>query len=87
MAQHSHKYNIADDDAVHALVDKLTSGGTRQLRRDKLLRALDDATLQGFRSEGPAGILSRTADRLCGRAEALIAFRSREKLRSARTFG
>ena len=44
MAQHSHKYNIADDDAVRALVDKLTSGGTRQLRREKLLRALDDAT-------------------------------------------
>jgi hypothetical protein len=44
MAQHSHKYNIADDDAVRALVDKLTGGGTRQLRREKLLRALDDAT-------------------------------------------
>lgn len=44
MAQHSHKYNIGDDDAVSALVDKLTSGGTRQLRREKLLRALDDAT-------------------------------------------
>jgi hypothetical protein len=44
MAQHSHKYNIADDDALLALVDKLTSGGTRQLRREKLLRALDDAT-------------------------------------------
>lgn len=44
MAKHSHKYNIADDDAVRALLDKLTSGGTRQLRRDKLLLALDDAT-------------------------------------------
>ena len=44
MAQHSHKYGIADDDAVLALVDKLTSRGTHQLRRDKLLRALDDAT-------------------------------------------
>lgn len=44
MAQHSHKYSIADDDAVLALVDKLTRHGTHQLRRDKLLRALDDAT-------------------------------------------
>jgi hypothetical protein len=44
MARHSHKFTIADDDAVRALVDKLVTGGTHQLRREKLLRALDDAT-------------------------------------------
>jgi hypothetical protein len=44
MVQHSHKYKIADDDAVRALVDKLTGGGVGQRHREKLLRALDDAT-------------------------------------------
>ena len=44
MAQHSHKFTIADDDAVRALVDKLVNGGRKELRRQKLLRALDDAT-------------------------------------------
>ena len=43
MARHSHKFIIADDDAVRTLVDKLVNGGTRGVRRDKLLRALDDA--------------------------------------------
>jgi hypothetical protein len=43
MARHSHKFTIADD-AVRTLVDKLLSGGRRGARRDKLLRALDDAT-------------------------------------------
>ena len=44
MARHSHKFTIADDDAVRALVDKLADGGKHQLRREKLLLALDDAT-------------------------------------------
>ena len=44
MALHSHKFTIADADAVRALVDKLANGGANQLRRQKLLRALDDAT-------------------------------------------
>jgi 2-polyprenyl-3-methyl-5-hydroxy-6-metoxy-1,4-benzoquinol methylase len=43
MAQHS-QYGIADAAAVLTLVGKLTHRGTHQLRRDKLLRALDDAT-------------------------------------------
>jgi hypothetical protein len=43
MARHSHKFTIADDDAVRTLVSKLVGGGTRGVRRDKLLRALDDA--------------------------------------------
>jgi len=42
---HSHKFTIADDEAVRSLVEKLAAaGGSPQLRRDKLLRALDDAT-------------------------------------------
>jgi hypothetical protein len=45
MARHSHKFTIADDDAVRALVEKLTDGGRHQERREKLLRALDDAIL------------------------------------------
>jgi hypothetical protein len=44
MTRHSHKFTIADDDAVSALVDKLVDGGKHQQRREKLLLALDDAT-------------------------------------------
>ena len=43
MTRHSHKFTIADDDAVRALVDKLAGGGGHQARREKLLRALDAA--------------------------------------------
>ncbi len=40
--QHSHKFTIADDDAVRTLVDKIVSVGPQQkVRREKLLRALD----------------------------------------------
>jgi hypothetical protein len=42
--QHPHKFTIADDDAVHTLVDKLVNVGPQQkVRREKLPRALDDA--------------------------------------------
>jgi len=44
MARHSHKFSIADDEAVLALLSKLADGGAHQIRREKLLRALDDAT-------------------------------------------
>jgi len=45
MPRHSHKFTIADDEAVLALVEKLVGGHpSNQARRDKLLRALDDAT-------------------------------------------
>jgi hypothetical protein len=44
MPRHSHKFTIADDEAVSALVHKLVDGGSPQRRREKLLRALDDAT-------------------------------------------
>ena len=43
MAQHSHRYTIADDDAVRVLLSKLVGSGVKQGRREKLLRALDDA--------------------------------------------
>ncbi|MGB2890287.1 MAG: hypothetical protein WBC04_21535 [Candidatus Acidiferrales bacterium] len=43
MTRHSHKFTIADEEAVRALVHKLVDGGTHQRRREKLLRALDDA--------------------------------------------
>ena len=43
MAQHPHRFTIADDDAVRVLLAKLVKGGAKQGRRDKLLRALDDA--------------------------------------------
>jgi hypothetical protein len=45
---HSHRFTIADDEAVRALVDKLSKSGTHQLRRERLLAALDDA-MQHYR--------------------------------------
>jgi hypothetical protein len=41
---HGHKYAIADNEAVQVLLDKMMSGGTRQKRREKLLKALDEAS-------------------------------------------
>ncbi len=41
---HEHKYIIADDKAVSVLIDKMLGGGTRQRRREKLLKALDEAS-------------------------------------------
>jgi hypothetical protein len=41
---HDHKYSIADDQAVHVLLDKMLDGGTRQRRREKLLKALGEAS-------------------------------------------
>jgi len=43
MARHTHQYTIADDEAVKVLLDKLLSGGPHQQRREKLLKALDEA--------------------------------------------
>jgi hypothetical protein len=42
MAKHSHKFTIADDEAVRVLLSKLVKSGAKG-RREKLLRALDDA--------------------------------------------
>ena len=44
MTPHKHKYTIADDEAVQMLVSKLLAGGPRQQRREKLLKALDQAS-------------------------------------------
>jgi hypothetical protein len=44
MARHTHQYTIADDEAVKVLLDKLLIGGPHQQRREKLLKALDDAS-------------------------------------------
>ncbi len=44
MARHTHKLGIADDEAVQILMDKLLVGASHQDRRNKLLRALDEAS-------------------------------------------
>lgn len=44
MPRHAHQFTIADDDAVRELVKKLAGKSATQARRNKLLRALDDAT-------------------------------------------
>ncbi len=44
MTHHTHKYGIADEEAVQLLVDKLLAGGSRQQRRERLLKALDQAS-------------------------------------------
>ena len=41
---HDHKYSIADDQAVHVLLDKTLGGGAQQKRREKLLKALGEAS-------------------------------------------
>ncbi len=44
MPRHTHKYGIADAEAVQVLLDKLLAGGSHQQRREKLLKALDEAS-------------------------------------------
>ena len=43
MARHTHQYTIADDEAVKVLLDKLVASGSHQQRRERLLKALDEA--------------------------------------------
>jgi hypothetical protein len=43
MSPHKHKYAIADEEAVQLLLKKLVAGGPRQQRRERLLKALDQA--------------------------------------------
>jgi len=43
MIRHSHKFTIADDEAVSALLAKLMDGTKQGRSRERLLRALDDA--------------------------------------------
>ena len=44
MPRHSHQYTIADDEAVKVMLDKLLASGPHQQRREKLLKALDEAS-------------------------------------------
>jgi hypothetical protein len=41
---HDHRYTIADNQAVQVLLDKMLGGGTRQRGREKLLKALEEAS-------------------------------------------
>ena len=43
MIRHSHKFTIADHDAVSVLVEKLVSGRKTRGNHERLLRALHDA--------------------------------------------
>lgn len=43
MAEHLHKFTIADEDAVRTLVEKQLREHGRRENREKLMRALDDA--------------------------------------------
>ena len=44
MPDHTHQYTIADDEAVKVLLDKLLTTGSHQERREKLLKALEEAS-------------------------------------------
>ncbi len=41
--KHTHKFTIADEEAVQVLVGKLLDGGARQRRREKLMKAFKQA--------------------------------------------
>jgi hypothetical protein len=49
MKSHSHKFTIADDQAVRVLVDKVHDRGTHQPRRERLLKALHQA-FEGYQA-------------------------------------
>ncbi len=44
MARHEHMFTIADNEAVQVLLDKLLVVGPRQKRRERLLKALYQAS-------------------------------------------
>ena len=44
MPRHTHKFTIADKDAVKELLSKLHSQGSHQARRERLLDALENAS-------------------------------------------
>jgi hypothetical protein len=52
MIRHSHKYTIADDEAVNALLSKLVNGKGDERSRNRLLSALDDAARHYRDSDG-----------------------------------
>jgi len=41
---HKHRYTIGDDEAVEVLVEKAVGHASHQQRRERLLKALDDAS-------------------------------------------
>jgi hypothetical protein len=49
MPRHTHQYTIADDEAVEVFLDKLLISGSHQQRREKLLKALQEAS-RGYHS-------------------------------------
>jgi hypothetical protein len=44
MPRHTHQYTIVDDEAVEVLLDKLLISGSHQQRRERLLKALEEAS-------------------------------------------
>ncbi|HXM95207.1 MAG TPA: hypothetical protein VOA64_13305 [Candidatus Dormibacteraeota bacterium] len=54
MIHHTLQFTIGDEDAVRVLVDKLVNESTHQLRRRKLLHALEDATQRYLGSDEQA---------------------------------
>ncbi|MFY9528205.1 MAG: hypothetical protein WBC04_25265 [Candidatus Acidiferrales bacterium] len=44
MMRHPRKFYIADEEAVKVLINKLHDSGHKQLRRERLLQALEDAS-------------------------------------------
>jgi hypothetical protein len=44
MITHTHKFGIADDEAVRVLVEKLTVAGAHQRRRERLREAFEKAS-------------------------------------------
>lgn len=77
MARHTHQYTIADDEAVKVLLDKLLIGGSHQQRREKATQGARRGlpTLHEFHAEGAQSIFPRTAHRLRGRSQTLVASR------------
>jgi hypothetical protein len=71
MPRHTHQYTIADDEAVQVMIDKLLSSGPHQQRRERLLKALEEASRQ-HRGQRAQGIFSRTADGLRSRPKAVV---------------
>jgi hypothetical protein len=43
MTEHTHRFTIADDEAVRTLVEKLVKGDAHEIRDEKLRHALEDA--------------------------------------------
>jgi hypothetical protein len=44
MPGHTHQYTIGDDEAVKVLLDKLVSSGLHQQRRERLVKAFEEAS-------------------------------------------